>query len=130
MLEKIKYIFTDFSDNFKNDFISTLKKSIAFLMAGIIASFFINSSESGIAELVCAVGFIAFGIIWAKRVYSALSTLILIPQNIVIKAFLFLAVSIVCMILGYLYFAWGIIKLLLIAGKNVASKSKNSGDFQ
>lgn len=36
MFSKLKYILFDFSDNFKNDYLSLTKKTIIFLVAGII----------------------------------------------------------------------------------------------
>ena len=49
MFSKLKYILFDFSDNFKNDYLSLTKKTIIFLVAGIIMFSFKNSIDFSVS---------------------------------------------------------------------------------
>lgn len=121
MFAKLKYIFLDFSDDFKSDFKSTLKKSIVFLIIGIITLFF--SSSSGAVSLIRGLSFLIFGLFWSRDLVSSLTTAALLPKNVMIKMVLLLALYVVCLIIGYFYFLWCIIKMIIIFAKPKEKKN-------
>lgn len=123
MVKKLKYIFCDFSDDFKSEFLSLLKKSIWFLIIGVIGMILMRSeSVSGFGEIMYALGFIIFGLIWAHKIASTLTIMALCPKNIMIKMVLLIAAYMVCMIIGYIYFVWSTVKIIIIAIINYKKK--------
>lgn len=121
MIQKLKYIFFDFSNAFKKDFIATFKKSVVFLVLGVmgLALSGINSTLSAIGGL----GILLFGVIWAKGLATGLTSLVAIPRNFFFKFFTFIFVYAFCMLLGYIYFAWGCVKMIIIAVKTAKKNS-------
>lgn len=120
MLAKLKYIFLDFSDVFKNDFINSLKKSVIFLIAGIVLYSLQNVNDT--CGTIGALCLIIFGIFWCKNLFSALIHSISIPNNIVLKWVLYAIIAIVCFVIGYIYFVWSIVKMLIYYIKKNSKK--------
>lgn len=65
MFSKLKYILFDFSDNFKNDYLSLTKKTIIFLVAGIIMFSFKNSNNT--VYTIGCFAIIIFGFLWGYK---------------------------------------------------------------
>lgn len=124
MLSKLKYIFLDFSDDFKRDFISTLKKSVIFLIIGIVTLFI--SDSSGAVSLIKGLSFLIFGLFWCRDLVAALTAAVLLPKNIMIKLVLLLALYVVCLFIGYIYFLWCIVKMVVILIKPKEKKDNRN----
>ena len=121
MIKKIKYIFLDFSEGFKNDFLNTFKKSVIFLVAGIILYALQNLNDTiGSIGAICIV---IFGIFWCKNLFSALKNAIHIPNNIALQWVLYAIIAVICFIIGYIYFAWSVVKIIVYYMKR-AKQSK------
>lgn len=60
MFSKLKYILFDFSDNFKSDYLSLTKKTIIFLVAGIIMFSFKNSNNTVYTIVALQLLYLAF----------------------------------------------------------------------
>ena len=123
MFAKLKYIFLDFSDYFKKDFISTLKRSVIFLIIGIVTLFIPGSS--GVLSLIKGLSFLIFGLFWSRDLVSSLTTAALLPKNVMIKMVLLIVLYAVCLIVGYIYFLWCIIKMIIIMIKPKGKKRTN-----
>lgn len=130
MIEKFKSLFLDYSDSFKEKFLFTLKKSIIFLIVGLIL-FCINND---VTKLIGAICIIIFGLFWASGLTKTLldisSGYMIFGSNSLIKFFITILIFIVCMALGYLYFAWGIIKLIIMKGGKVMINRESKSEEQ
>ncbi len=120
MFSKLRFILLDFSDNFKNDFLSTFKKSIAFLIAGIIAYAFIDKFEY--AYIIAAIGLFGFGFIWGRNLTTSLVNFSNITSNVVLKWTIMLIMFVIGTAFGYIYFAWCLIKMIIVIIKKLANK--------
>jgi hypothetical protein len=120
MLSKIKYVLFDFSDNFKNDFITMFKKSIAFLVIGVIMYALKNVNET--VGYIGAIGILIFGIMWGKNLVTFLASIASLPQNVMIKWTCLFILFIICFCLGYIYFAWCVVKMIIYLIKKHSSK--------
>ena len=119
MFSKLKYILFDFSDNFKNDYLSLTKKTIIFLVAGIIMFSFKNSNNT-----VYAIGCFAiiFGFLWGINLANSLFSFTNISSNVMIRMTLKLIVFAISFIFGYIYFIWSTIKFIIFLIKKQAKK--------
>ena len=120
MFEKIKYILFDFSDNFKHDFLNTLKKSAAFFIIGIIAVTLKNSIEfAGFLGSLCI---FIFGFMWGRSLINSLAILSTVSNNFMIRLTLTIVLYAIGIIFGYIYFLWCLIKMLIILIKKQIQK--------
>ncbi|MCM1234980.1 MAG: hypothetical protein NC489_33190 [Ruminococcus flavefaciens] len=116
MFSKLKYILFDFSENFKNDFLGLFKKSIAFLVIGIIMFPFMDK-----VEIIGGIGGVAlfmFGFLWGRGLVSSLAGLGSISSNIIIKWTILIFLYIIGIAFGYIYFLWCVIKMIVVLIKN------------
>lgn len=123
MFSKLKYILFDFSDNFKNDFLDVFKKSVAFLVVGIIALIiygFTNLEAAGIVAGGCE---LIFGFMWGRNLVSSLAILGSISNNFIIRMFLIVIIYAIAIVVGYIYFLWCLIKMIVIAVKNTKKEN-------
>lgn len=111
MFSKLKYILFDFSDNFKNDFLNTLKKSIAFLVIGVIA--LLLSGVLDPASIVAGGCILIFGFLWGRSLISSLAIFGSISNNFIIKLFLVVFIYAISIAFGYIYFLWCFIKFII-----------------
>lgn len=116
MFSKLKYILFDFSDNFKNDFLGLLKKTIAFLVIGIIMFPFMDKAEviGGIGGVLLFI----FGFLWGRDLVSSLAGLENICGNIMIKWTILIFLYIIGIVFGYIYFLWCVIKMIVVLIKD------------
>lgn len=117
MFSKLKYILFDFSDNFKNDFLGLFKKSIAFLVIGIIMFPFMDKVE--VIGVIGGVALFIFGFMWGRDLISSLAVFGSISNNVMIKWTILIFLYIIGIAFGYIYFLWCVIKMIvvLIKGK-------------
>jgi hypothetical protein len=120
MFSKLKYILFDFSDNFKNDYLSLTKKTIIFLVAGIIMFSFINSNNT--VYTIGCFAIIIFGFLWGINLAKSLFSFTNISSNIMIRMTLKLIVFAISFIFGYIYFIWSTIKFIIVLIKKQAKK--------
>ncbi len=116
MFSKLKYILFDFSDDFKENYLTLIKKSIAFLILGIIMFPFMDK-----VEVIGGIGGIAlfiFGFLWGRNLTASLSGLYNLPRNIIIKWLILIALFAVGIVFGYIYFLWCTIKFIVVLIKN------------
>lgn len=120
MFSKLKYILFDFSDNFKNDYLSLTKKTIIFLVAGIIMIAFINSNHA--VYTIGCFAIIIFGFLWGINLANSLFSFTNISSNVMIRMTLKLIVFAISFIFGYIYFIWSTIKFIIVLIKKQAKK--------
>lgn len=118
MFSKLKYILFDFSNNFKNNFLALFKKSIIFLIVGIVASIFSGTSE--IIELISGGGIVIFGFMWGRNLFADLLGFSNLSNNIVIKISILIFAFTIGIFAGYIYFVWCLIKTAIIFVKNLS----------
>lgn len=111
MFSKLKYILFDFSDDFKNDFLNTLKKSAAFLVVGIIALFLSEILEP--ASIIAGGCILIFGFIWGRSLISSLAIFGSISNNFIIRLFMVVIIYGISIAFGYIYFLWCFIKFII-----------------
>lgn len=121
MISRLKYILFDFSDNFKTDFLDLLKKSIAFLIIGIIA--FIFADLSDIVEIIASAGIVIFGFVWGRGLFAGLLGFSNLSNNLVIKIAILVFSFTIGIFAGYIYFLWCLIKMAIVFIKDI-SKNK------
>lgn len=124
MISKIKYVLFDYSNNFKNDFMKLFKKSIAFLIIGII--FFALNGVNETFGFIGSISLIIFGIMWCRNILVFLTGLSLFPKNVILKWTCMLIAFMICFCLGYIYFLWCSIKMLIIFVKKATKKDSNA----
>ena len=117
MFSKLRYILFDFRDNFKNDFLDLFKKSIAFLVLGIIMFPFADKSEvvGGIGGVLLFV----FGFMWGRDLISSLAIFGSISSNIMIKWTILIFLYLIGIAFGYIYFLWCVIKMIVVLIKKI-----------
>lgn len=120
MFSKLRYILFDFSDNFKNDFLSVFKSSIAFLIIGMIAKAFTNKFEY--ADIIAIICLLVFGFMWGKNLTTALVNFSNITSNAVLKWTIMLIMFAIGTLFGYIYFAWCLVKMIIVLIKKLAGK--------
>lgn len=118
MFSKLRYILFDFSENFKSDFLNTLKKSAIFLAVGIIALFLSTVLEP--ASLVSTGCILIFGFIWGRSLISSLAILGSISNNFIIKWCILIFIYVVSIAFGYVYFLWCTVKFIIYLIKESA----------
>ena len=118
MFSKLKYILFDFSDNFKNDYLSLTKKTIIFLVAGIIMFSFKNSNNT--VYTIGCFAIIIFGFLWGINLANSLFSFTNISS--MIRMTLKLIVFAISFIFGYIYFIWSTIKFIIVLIKKQAKK--------
>ncbi|MDO4154759.1 MAG: hypothetical protein Q4E21_07920 [Clostridia bacterium] len=113
MFSKLKYILFDFSDTCKNDILSETKRTIVFLIVGLIAFPFIGKSEwlGGIGGLCLCV----FGFMWGRALVSSLAGLGSLIKNDMLKWMFIIIFFGVCVLIGFIYFVWCMVKLIVMA---------------
>lgn len=120
MISKLKYILLDFGNDFKNDFLNTLKKSIVLLIIGIAG--FIFKEKADFMIIAAIIGLLGFGFIWARNLTSSLVNLSNITSNVVLKWTIFFITFTIGTIFGYIYFIWCLIKMIVVVIKQIAKK--------
>lgn len=116
MLRALKRTLLDYSEGCKEDILYLLKKTCAFLIVGLILSPFMERVEwlGGIGG-ICL---IIFGFQWGRGLLGAVDFATRLTNNSFLKwTILIIGFGIVCC-LGYIYFLWCMIKLLIIFMKN------------
>ena len=118
MFQALKRTLFDYSENCKADIVYLLKKTCAFLIVGLILSPFMERVEwLGLIGGICL---IIFGFQWGRGLFGAVDFATSLTSNVVLKwTFLIIGFGIICC-LGYIYFLWCMIKLLIIFIKNQA----------
>ena len=120
MFSKLKYILFDFSDNFKNDYLSLTKKTIIFLVAGIIMFSFKNSNNT--VYTIGCFAIIIFGFLWGINLANSLFSFTNISSNVMIRMRLQKLLVLMSFIFGYIYFIWSTIKFIIFLIKKQAKK--------
>lgn len=113
MLQSIKYILFDFSDDFKKDYLNTLTKSILFLILGIVLMMIGSKANNENLEAIGSFSILIFGLFWGVNLYRRFIDFKNLSQNFVIKVFIFGFVLFVSICFGYIYSVWGLIKLVI-----------------
>lgn len=119
MFAKLKYILFDFSDNFKNDFLDAFKKSVVFIVVGIIAGIVQAIADIEVAGAIAGGCIVIFGFIWGRSLVSSLAILGNISKNFIIRMYLILLIYVIAICVGYIYFIWCLIKMIVILIKKV-----------
>lgn len=126
MLNKIKYVLFDFSENFKNDFVNLFKKTAILLALGIIL-FLVGciSSSSDIFAAIGSIGMILmviFGFIWGRNFTSVTSLFQTIQRhnanNIIINLFCIVFSFLFSLVIGFIYFIWCVVKMIIYTIKS------------
>lgn len=120
MISRLKYILFDFSNNFKDDFLSTLKKSIALLIIGVIGSVFMDKAD--FMGIIAGIGLFGFGFIWGRTLTTALVDFSNITSNIMLKWTIMIFMLAIGIAFGYIYFVWCLIKMIVVVIKQLANK--------
>lgn len=118
-IQRVKYVLFDFSENFKDDFLNTLGKSVVFIIGtvvfGIISAILGGSNEIvyGIAA-VCA---IITGILWGRSFSSVFSLgdaiRSIFSNNVIMQWFALILSYVAIFLLGWVYFLWCVIKFVI-----------------
>lgn len=118
MFSALKRTLFDYSEECKADILYLLKKTCAFLIVGLI--FFVIGEQIDI-EWVAGIGglcLLIFGFQWGRGLFGAVDFAVRFIKDGVLKwVFLFLGCGFIAC-LGYIYFLWCMIKLLIIFIKN------------
>lgn len=122
MIEKIKYILFDFSDGFKNDFFNTFKKTIIFLIAGAVCLPLSGVNE--VFSVIGGLGIVVFGFLWGREFVASISSFGNFMNNSIFKLFWIIFMFLIALTIGYIYFAWCVIKIIIFYIKK-ATKNNN-----
>lgn len=121
MIEKIKYVLFDYSEGFKNDFIATLKKTIAFLIIGAVCLPLSGVNE--VFSVVGGLGIVVFGFMWGREFVGSISTMGNTINNFIFKLFWIIFMFAIALVVGFAYFVWCLIKIVIYyIKKNVTKK--------
>lgn len=118
MFSQLKYILFDFSDNFKQDYLSLVKKTIVILIAGIIMYAF----GKGAIYMIGCMAILVFGLLWGinliKKLYGAAN----VSSNYMVRLTLKFSLFVISFIFGYIYFVWSTVKFIIVFIKNSKKK--------
>lgn len=116
MFQALKKTLFDYSNGCKEEILYLLKKTCAFLIVGLILFPFMEHVDwlGGIGG-ICL---IIFGFQWGRGLLNSVGLAMSFTNNGILKwIILIIGFGIVCC-LGYVYFIWCMIKLLIIFIKN------------
>ena len=122
MIEKIKYILFDFSDEFKNDFLNTFKKTLVFLIIGAVGLALVSVND--VFSAVGGLGIVVFGFLWGREFVGSVSSFGNNINNFIFKLFWIIFMFFIALAVGYVYFAWCVIKIIIFYIKK-ATKNSN-----
>lgn len=120
MFSKLKYILFDFSDNFKQDYLSLVKKTIIILVAGIIMYAF--GGQKGAIYTIGCIAILAFGLLWGINLIKMLYDAANVSSNYMVRFTLKFLLFVISFIFGYIYFVWSTVKFIIVLIKNSKKK--------
>lgn len=118
MFRALKRTLFDYSEDYRADILYLLKKTLLFLTVGLVTFPFANQVEFlGYIGSLCL---IVFGFQWGRGLLGAVDFATRLTNNVFLKWILLIIGFAVVSVLGYIYFTWCMIKLLIIFIKNKA----------
>ena len=120
MFSKLKYILFDFSDNFKQDYLSLVKKTIIILVAGIIMYAF--GGQKGAIYTIGCIAILVFGLLWGINLVKMLYGAVNVSSNLMIRLTLKIILYVISFIFGYVYFVWSTVKFIIVLIKKSKKK--------
>lgn len=120
MFERIKYVLFDFSEGFKNDFVGMFKKTVVFIVLAAVCLPLSGVNE--IFSLAGGFGVVAFGFMWGRSFVSSISSLGNSINNIIFKLFWIIFMFALSLVLGFAYFVWCLVKMVIYCIKKSSTK--------
>lgn len=120
MFSQLKYILFDFSDNFKQDYLSLVKKTIVILIAGIIMYAF--GEQKGAIYTIGCMAILVFGLLWGINLIKMLYGAANVSSNYMVRLTLKFLLFVISFIFGYIYFVWSTVKFIIVLIKNSKKK--------
>lgn len=120
MFQKIKYVLFDFSDGFKNNFMALFKKTAVLLVIGLIVCCLGSINET--LSMIGGACLVVFGFLWGRDLVGTLVNLTSSINNFFFKFFAFIFTIAIALLVGFVYFLWCVIKIIIYYVKKSSAK--------
>lgn len=123
MIQKIKYVLFDFSEDFKNNFMALFKKTAALLVIGLIVCCLGSINET--LSMIGGGCLVVFGFLWGRDFVGTFFNLASSFNNFFFKMFAFIFTIAIALLVGFVYFLWCVVKVIVYYIKRSANSKKN-----